>query len=93
MFGEFKYLFKSSKFASNYYYLIPVGQRVIIGFALGILNYSYISAVIGIIMLLGTGVVVLITKPYAEVCSNERMTINQILSTLILSTYIFLNFK
>lgn len=92
LFGEFKYSFKVNKFSSNCYYLIPVVEKIAIGGALGALNTSYISAVVGIVLLLATAAVTLVKKPFAEKFSNERVAVNKLLSALILGVYIFLNF-
>lgn len=83
----------SAPFPVNFYYLIPIAEKIVISYCLGYMNTSYKAGVVGIVLSFVCGVAVLILKPYAERYSNQRFALNHLAQMLIFSCYIYLNFK
>lgn len=85
--GEFKERFNWNFFSGNYY-LIPIGQRFLIGIILTAGNMSYISAIIAICCLLASITLIIAKKPFVQNYENYRSILTNIYSIAILSIYI-----
>jgi hypothetical protein len=56
---------KTEIFNVDYFYILQVLERILIGFSFGIENNSYIPAIISIILIICNTIVIVIKRPYA----------------------------
>ena len=87
--GEYKWNFNWNRFC-ELYYLVPLGQRFLIGFLLGAINMTFAAGIICSLLMVSSIVVVAVKKPFIEKYHNARSIATSAMGVLLLGVYITL---
>ena len=88
--GEYKTMFNWNVLSEKYY-LIPIGQRIIVGLLLSTINFSFASGIVSIIVIISYIIITAYKKPFVKKYHNYRSIVHCSIAIIILGLYVLLS--